>query len=66
MVLMKTTEINDKHKGSFAKPLMKEIRLKIFEPQDVSVFLKDTLSAGDSVYSRGNSFEVSRTPKKTC
>jgi len=63
---MKTTGINDKHKGSSAKPDMEDIRLQIFGPQDVSVFLIDLLSARDSVYSRENSFEVSGTPKTTC
>ena len=34
-------------------PLMEEIRLKIFGSQDLTVFLLDLLSDGDSVYTGG-------------
>jgi len=37
-----------------------------FLGQDLSVFLIDLLSDGDSVYSRENSFEIWGTPVKTC
>ena len=41
-------------------------RLKISVFPDLSNFRMDLLSNGDSVYSRENSFEISRTPVKTC
>ena len=47
-------------------PLTGEIRLKIFGSPGLSVFLMDLLSDGDSMYSRENSFEILRTPVKTC
>jgi len=47
-------------------PLTEEIRLQIFGSQDLSDFPIDLLSDGDSVYSRENSFEISRTPVKMC
>jgi len=40
--------------------------LKKIGSQDLSVFLIDLLSDGDSVYSRENLFEILRTPVKTC
>jgi len=46
--------------------LTEEIRLKLFGSPDLTVFLLDLLSAGDSVYSRENSLENLRTPVKTC
>jgi len=48
------------------KPLTNEIRLQIFGSPDLSVFLIDLLSAGDSVYSRENVLEILGTPVKTC
>jgi len=47
-------------------PLTEEIRLKIFGSPDLSVFLKDLLSDGDSLYPRDNLFEVLGTPVETC
>jgi len=47
-------------------PLTKEIRLIIFGSPDLSVFLIDLLTGGDSVYSLENSFEIFGTPMKTC
>jgi len=44
-------------KGREEEPLTDEIRLQIFGSPDLSVFLIDLLSAGDSVYSRENLFE---------
>ena len=46
------------------QPLTEEIRLKIFESPDLSVFLIDLLSHGDSVYSRENLFEILGSPEK--
>jgi len=46
--------------------LIEEIRLKIFGSQDLSIFLINFLSDGDSVYSRESSLEISGTPVKTC
>jgi len=40
------------------KPLMDEIRLQIFGSPDLSVFLIDLVSAGDSVYSRENLLDI--------
>jgi len=48
------------------KPLTEEIVLKIFGSSDLTVFLLDLLSAGDSVYSRENSFGNLGKPLKTC
>ena len=45
---------------------MEEIRLEIFGSQDSPVFPAFFRSDGDSVYSRENSFEILRTPEKTC
>jgi len=45
---------------------MEEIVLKIFGSPDLTVFLLDLLSAGDSVYSRENLLENLGTPVKTC
>jgi len=45
-------------------PLTEEIRLKIFGSPDLSVFLIDLLTGGDSIYSRENSFEMFGTPVK--
>jgi len=45
---------------------MDEIRLKIFGPRDLSVFLIDLLCDGDSVYTRENLYENLGTPVKTC
>jgi len=47
-------------------PLTEEIRLKIFGSPDLSVFLIDLLTGGDSIYSRENSFEMFGTPVKMC
>ena len=47
-------------------PLTEEITLTIFASPDLSVFLIDLLSDSDSVHSRENSFEILRTPVKTC
>ena len=47
-------------------PLTEEIRLEIFGSQDSPVFPAFFRSDGDSVYSRENSFEILRTPEKTC
>ena len=46
-------------------PLTGEIRLRIFGSPDLSVFLRDLVSAGDSVYSCETAFEISGTPVKT-
>ena len=45
---------------------MEEIVLKIFGSPDLTVFLLDLLSAGDSVYSRENLLENLGTSVKTC
>jgi len=45
---------------------MEEIRLNKIESPDLSIFLIDLLSDGDSVYSRENLFEILGTPEKTC
>ena len=39
---------------------------RIFGSPDLSVFLIDLLSAGDSVYACETAFEISGTPVKTC
>ena len=49
-----------------ATPLTERIRLKIFASPDLSVFLINVLSDGDSVYSRENLFEILGTPVKPC
>ena len=46
-------------------PLTEEIRFKIFGSRDLSVFLIDLLSDGDSVYTRENLYENVRTPMKS-
>jgi len=43
-------------------PLMEEITLKIFGSPDLSVFLIDLLSAGDSVNSRENLLQIWELP----
>jgi len=45
---------------------MEEIRLQLFGSPDLSVFLIDLLSDGDSVDSNETSFEILGTPVKTC
>ena len=57
--------------SSATRPLHPEpradvISLQLFASSDLSVFLIDLLSAGDSVYSRENLFEILDTPVKTC
>jgi len=45
---------------------MEEIRHKLFGSPDLSVFLKNLLSDGNSVYSRENLYEIVGSPVKTC
>ena len=45
---------------------MEEIILIIIRSSDLTVYLLDLLSAGDSVYSLENLFEMVGTPVKTC
>jgi len=45
---------------------MDEVGLKISGSPDPADFLIDLLSAGDSVYSLENLFEMVGTPVKTC
>ena len=47
-------------------PLTEEIRLKIFESRDLTIFSLHFLSHGDSVYTRENLYENLGTPVKTC
>jgi len=46
-------------------PLTEEIRLQMFGSPDLSVFLIDFLSDGDSVFPRENLFEIVGIPMKT-
>ena len=46
-------------------PLTEEIRIKMFESRDLTIFLSDLLSDGDSIYSRVNLHENLGTPVKT-
>ena len=47
-------------------PLTEEIRPQIFGSPDLTVFLLDLLSDGDSVYTRENVYENCGIPVKTC
>jgi len=47
-------------------PLTEEIRFQIFGSPDLSVFLIDHLSDGDSVHSSETLFEILRNPVNTC